>query len=543
MADSEAGGAPDALSPELLEGLALAEEAADRFAGAGLAPALWELFVLSQGSGAFLRQEVGRLAAGGAPAPEVLEELRRLRAEREDSIAGVRAFLPPARDAEHARLQEMLLGFIAVSPAALEAAARWRASPDACREEALGRIALIESIVDRYRRALDRPDAKPVARPEEPPAPVPAPPAPSGLVATATDGRVSLAWTAVPGATGYRVKRSTAFRGPFAPVGEPADPAFVDTTVVNGTAYFYYVLARNSGGESPRSSRARARPMAPPAAPSSVAAVPGDGRVTVTWAPAERAARYRVRRALARRGPYTLAGSTDGTSYVDAAVANGTTYFYTVIAVNVGGKSPHSAPVQATPLPAFLVPPAAPPPAASSTGEVPLLEQSVVPALGALPEGVNLERLLDLKQLGRLRRLFEQTAQTIEIWEAFCVIADDETGTRRAVEEILRRWDRGDAAGANEEAALFFEKVLRARAEHGKLARDLRSYLEGLGLDGRGDGALEIAMAFILSAPRSRRRASRWIEEPERERPQAAAYLEHALGIARLYGRALGPAP
>ncbi|MFN2165987.1 MAG: alpha-amylase family glycosyl hydrolase, partial [Anaerolineae bacterium] len=59
------------------------------------------------------------------------------------------------------------------------------------------------------------------------------PPAPSGLEATAGDGRVDLAWSAVPGAAGYNVYRSAVTLGGYARLNEQplAATAFADERV------------------------------------------------------------------------------------------------------------------------------------------------------------------------------------------------------------------------------------------------------------------------------------------------------------------------
>jgi subtilisin family serine protease len=91
------------------------------------------------------------------------------------------------------------------------------------------------------------------------------PPAtPSNLTAAAGDGRVTLTWTRVPGATGVNVKRSLAAGGPYTAVTTGATgAAYVDTSVVNDTTYFYKVSATNPQGESADSSEVSATPKAP----------------------------------------------------------------------------------------------------------------------------------------------------------------------------------------------------------------------------------------------------------------------------------------
>ncbi len=90
-----------------------------------------------------------------------------------------------------------------------------------------------------------------------------APPAPADLVATPGDGSVSLVWSPSAGADDYRVKRSTTDGSGYATIASPATTSFADTTVSNGTTYYYIVTAVNTGGESPDSAQAVATPSGP----------------------------------------------------------------------------------------------------------------------------------------------------------------------------------------------------------------------------------------------------------------------------------------
>jgi hypothetical protein len=93
------------------------------------------------------------------------------------------------------------------------------------------------------------------------PAAAPQPPAaPTGLTATAGNAQVSLAWTASAGATSYHVKRSTTNGSGYTQIAAPTAANFLDTTVTNGTAYFYVVSALNAAGESGNSAQATATP-------------------------------------------------------------------------------------------------------------------------------------------------------------------------------------------------------------------------------------------------------------------------------------------
>jgi hypothetical protein len=90
------------------------------------------------------------------------------------------------------------------------------------------------------------------------------PAAPTGLVATAGNMQVTLAWSAVSGATSYNVKRSTTDGAPYTVLGSVTGTASTDATAANNTTYYYVVSAVNAGGESVDSSQASATPVSPP---------------------------------------------------------------------------------------------------------------------------------------------------------------------------------------------------------------------------------------------------------------------------------------
>ena len=86
------------------------------------------------------------------------------------------------------------------------------------------------------------------------------PPVPTGLTAAAGNGVVTLSWTASAGAISYNVGRSTTSGGPYATVGTPTGTTFTDTSVTNGTTYFYVVNAANTSGDSANSTQVSATP-------------------------------------------------------------------------------------------------------------------------------------------------------------------------------------------------------------------------------------------------------------------------------------------
>jgi fibronectin type 3 domain-containing protein len=93
-----------------------------------------------------------------------------------------------------------------------------------------------------------------------PAAPATPPAAPTGLQATGGNAQVSLTWAASTGATSYHVKRSATSGSGYAQIAAPTAANYTDTTVTNGTAYYYVVSALNAVGESANSGQATATP-------------------------------------------------------------------------------------------------------------------------------------------------------------------------------------------------------------------------------------------------------------------------------------------
>ncbi|HEX9944510.1 MAG TPA: hypothetical protein VGG03_21065 [Thermoanaerobaculia bacterium] len=84
------------------------------------------------------------------------------------------------------------------------------------------------------------------------------PAAPAGLTATAAgQTQVNLSWSAVSGASEYRIYRSTTSGGPYTQVGTTTGTSFSNTGLTCNTAYFYVVRAF-AGCESANSNQASA---------------------------------------------------------------------------------------------------------------------------------------------------------------------------------------------------------------------------------------------------------------------------------------------
>ena len=85
---------------------------------------------------------------------------------------------------------------------------------------------------------------------------------PSGLEATAGDGRVDLAWNASASGVTVNLYRGTSSGGETLIAAGLAGTNFTDTNVTNGVTYYYFITANNPvlGGESPPSTEVTAKP-------------------------------------------------------------------------------------------------------------------------------------------------------------------------------------------------------------------------------------------------------------------------------------------
>jgi fibronectin type 3 domain-containing protein/regulation of enolase protein 1 (concanavalin A-like superfamily) len=94
----------------------------------------------------------------------------------------------------------------------------------------------------------------------------------------------------------------------------------------------------------------------PPAVPGGLAATAGVERAALKWTAAANATSYNVKRATTSGGPYSTIANVAGTNYADvgvvggATVIGGTTYYYVVSALDLGGESTNSAEASVMPI-------------------------------------------------------------------------------------------------------------------------------------------------------------------------------------------------
>jgi hypothetical protein len=180
--------------------------------------------------------------------------------------------------------------------------------------------------------------------------PVPAAPSVTAVGAT---GSVTLSWPSVTAAANYTVERSTTSGGPYTTIYTACVPTYWDTSVSNGTTYYYVVAAVNAVGQQTVSSQVSVTPGAlqPPGAPTSLAASPGNAQAILTWsAPTTGGAVSSYQVWDATTGGYTeIASAVSGTSYTATGLTNGSLYYFYVTASNSAGTSGDSNTATVTP--------------------------------------------------------------------------------------------------------------------------------------------------------------------------------------------------
>jgi fibronectin type 3 domain-containing protein len=179
-----------------------------------------------------------------------------------------------------------------------------------------------------------------------PPAPVGAP---AQIAAESGNGKVTLTWSSVPGAEGYRIYRGVKGVWIKTPVARTTLTSHTSQGLENGTMYSFTVAAYTKGGNGPLSLAVNAMPLAPP---GDLTATAGDRRVTLSWLPSTGATAYTIYRRIGTEGDFTeLTTGVTVPAFVDPQLTNGTRHFYRVTAVTAATESEWSANVSAVPVP------------------------------------------------------------------------------------------------------------------------------------------------------------------------------------------------
>ena len=160
---------------------------------------------------------------------------------------------------------------------------------------------------------------------------------------SASSGKPMLTWNAVDGAASYKVYRATSQNGTYSLLGSVTVTSYTNTGAKDGVTYYYKVKAVNSAGESPYSNIVSGQSKAVTPKPAAPVVKAGNsatsGKPILTWNAVDGAASYKVYRATAKNGAYSVINTTKALTYTNTGAALGTTYYYKVEALDAAGKS------------------------------------------------------------------------------------------------------------------------------------------------------------------------------------------------------------
>ncbi|WP_416145255.1 immunoglobulin-like domain-containing protein [Planococcus koreensis] len=183
-------------------------------------------------------------------------------------------------------------------------------------------------------------------------------PAPANLKGASTSyNSAKVTWSAVSGATGYEVYRSTSSTGIYSSAGATTGTSFVNSSLATNKVYYYKVKAYQTSGSAKVWGDFSAAVSATPVleAPVSVKAVSASyNSIKNSWASVSGATGYEVYRATSSEGTYSSVGSTTATSLTNSGLTTNAVYYYKVKAYRtVDGKKvygPFSALVNTKPV-------------------------------------------------------------------------------------------------------------------------------------------------------------------------------------------------
>ncbi len=161
-------------------------------------------------------------------------------------------------------------------------------------------------------------------------------------VASASYSSIKASWSAVSGASGYELYRSTSSSGTYSRVYAGTALAYTNTSLKTGSAYYYKVRAYRTVGSTkvygPFTAAKYARPTL--GVPTSVRAARASATsIKVTWGGVTGASGYELWRSTSSTGTYALVKTTTSRYYTNTGLSTGKYYYYKVRAYRMVGSS------------------------------------------------------------------------------------------------------------------------------------------------------------------------------------------------------------
>ncbi len=180
--------------------------------------------------------------------------------------------------------------------------------------------------------------------------------APSGLTASVvSSSKITLAWTDNSNnETGFIISRKTGSGGTYADIHTTNENIITwsDTTVVDGTQYYYKVRATNSAGDSPNSNEANG--IALLAAPTALTATAvSSSQISLSWTDnSTTETGFKIERSPVDNLHFTQVATVGAnvTAFTDSGLTESTKYYYRVRAYNALVNSAYSSQKNATTL-------------------------------------------------------------------------------------------------------------------------------------------------------------------------------------------------
>lgn len=166
--------------------------------------------------------------------------------------------------------------------------------------------------------------------------------APSSVELLAAATSMTISWDAVPGASGYAVKRLNSSTGNWDVIGQTSATSYTDKNLTVNTSYSYQVVPYAVGtithyGATSANVTAVTPVVSSPTSMKAYSA--GRNEITIHWDMGDMADGYVLRRSESPDGPFTNVMATANRSYTDTGLISDKTYYYDVVAYRIYDSS------------------------------------------------------------------------------------------------------------------------------------------------------------------------------------------------------------